>query len=97
MEITTAVVASPIALTLKMNGTAVPDSALSSKVMASELKYHAERARAERGWNTWLSGDMLTHALLPHGIAVSVALHAGGNSVSGQPDPIAGGPTANSV
>lgn len=72
-------------------------------------RYHAERALAERGWNTWLSGlslsalsslslsrslspslmqcvcrtgDMLTHALLPHGIAVSIGLHAGSSSVS---------------
>lgn len=27
------------------------------------------------GWNTWLSGDMLTHALLPHGLAVKLTLH----------------------
>ena len=81
MEVTTAAVASPITLTLKMNGTAVPNSALVSTVAAPELKYHSERALAERGWNTWLSGDMLTHALLPHGIAVSMALHAGNSSV----------------
>jgi hypothetical protein len=82
VEITTAVIASPVSLTLKINGTAVPDHALSSTVAAPELKYHSERALAERGWNTWLSGDMLTHALLPHGIAVSMALHAGSSSVS---------------
>ena len=31
---------------------------------------------AERGWNTWLSGDMLTHALLPHGLALQMALRS---------------------
>ena len=28
----------------------------------------------EQGWNTWLSGDMLTHALLPSGIAVKLTM-----------------------
>jgi hypothetical protein len=65
-------------LTLLANGTAVPDEQLSAVVEAAEVRYFAERAAAEMGWNTWLSDDMLTHALLPHGLAVTVALRDGG-------------------
>lgn len=51
-------------------------------IVRSLTRYFAERKEAEVGWNTWLSGDMLTHAYLPHGLAVRLAFtHAGGGSV----------------
>ena len=57
-------------------------STLAATVSAAEQRYNAERAAAEVGWNTWLSGDMLTHALLPSGLAVSIALHVGNATVA---------------
>ena len=54
----------------------------STAVSSSELRYQKERAAAESGWNTWLSRDMLTHAILPQGAAVSLELRAGGASLS---------------
>lgn len=60
-------------LQLLVNGTEVPASALSPTTNAAEERYFTERAAAEVGWNTWLSGDMLTHALLPHGVAIQLS------------------------
>jgi hypothetical protein len=67
MEVTTGVVVSPITLVLQVNGTAVDDAALAAAISQPEQQYYTERMAAEVGWNTWLSNDMLTHALLPHG------------------------------
>jgi hypothetical protein len=64
------------ALRLLVNGSEPQAAALSPVVAAPELRYQQERAAAERGWNTWLSGDMLTHALLPHGLALQMALRS---------------------
>lgn len=70
-------------LSFLANGSAVPDAALSATVAESERRYFAERQAQEFGWNTWLSGDMLTHAYLPHGIALSLALVVGQSTVRG--------------
>lgn len=81
LELTAGKVA-PTFLRLKMNGSVVPDAILSSTVALPEIRYYEERAAAEVGWNTWLSNDMLTHVLLPSGLALSLELHAGSASVS---------------
>ena len=67
----------PNRLALLTNGTVLTSAGTSPVVAAAEQRYFAERAQAEVGWNTWLTKDMLTHALLPSGLAVSVALHVG--------------------
>lgn len=38
----------------------------------NELYYHEERARHEIGWGNWLSEDITSQVLLPHGLAVSL-------------------------
>ena len=45
-------------LMLLANGTKVSDSSLSAVVVPAERRYFSERAEAEHGWNTWLSGDV---------------------------------------
>jgi hypothetical protein len=72
----------PTRLALLANGTAVAANKLSAAVSAAERRYDAERAANEVGWNTWLSHDMLTHAWLPSGIALSVSLHHGNATVT---------------
>ena len=69
----------PTRLALLANGTALTASKLEldSTVSAAEQRYDVERAANEVGWNTWLSRDMLTHAWLPSGIALSISLHHG--------------------
>jgi hypothetical protein len=37
-----------------------------------ELYYHEERSRHEIGWGNWLSEDITSQVLLPHGLAVSL-------------------------
>lgn len=59
-------------LQLLANASEVVPSQLTPDTASAELRYFSERAAAEVGWNTWLSGDMLTHALLPHGLAVQL-------------------------
>jgi hypothetical protein len=71
----------PTRLSLRINGTAVAASKLSATVSQHERRYDTERAAAEVGWNTWLSRDMLTHAWLPSGVALSVALIQGDATV----------------
>ena len=71
----------PSRLSLRINGSEVAPSKLSAEVSEVELRYERERAAAEVGWNTWLSQDMLTHAWLPSGVALSIALHQGGATV----------------
>lgn len=73
LEYTAAPGETPTSLKLLVNGSEVLPADLSPVVAAPERQYFAERAEAEVGWNTWLSGDMLTHALLPHGLAVQLA------------------------
>jgi hypothetical protein len=51
----------PVSLALLANGVEVPTSSLSAETPGSERQYFSERVEAEVGWNTWLSGDMLTH------------------------------------
>jgi hypothetical protein len=73
--------ASTSVLKLLLNGTEVSATSLSPALPAAELRYQKEKGKAEVGWNTWLSGDMLTHALLPHGLALQMVLKsADGNT-----------------
>ena len=72
----------PTKLVLLMNGTAVAQHKLSATVAPAERRYNEERAANEVGWNTWLSRDMLTHAWLPSGIALSIGLHQGNATVT---------------
>jgi putative isomerase len=67
---------------LTANKTKIPTPWFHATVSSAQQEYQRERAIAERGWNTWLSRDMLTHALLPHGIALSMALHVGNATTS---------------
>lgn len=73
---------SRLALLAKSSGT-VEGPTFTSDVPAAELRYFEERAAAEAGWNTWLSEDMLTHALLPHGLGLSLSFHAGSAVLAG--------------
>lgn len=59
LELTVAGSHPPTRLRLLANGTEIPASAFSAVVAPAEARYHAERAKAEVGWNTWVSGDML--------------------------------------
>ena len=68
----------PTQLRLLANGSAVRKDTLSDAVPAEQQRYRLERERAETGWNTWLSDDMLTHALLPQGLAFSMSFEADG-------------------
>ncbi|HEY4299956.1 MAG TPA: trehalase family glycosidase [Candidatus Didemnitutus sp.] len=40
-------------------------------------EYAGVQARLGRGWNTWNTQSVLSHVLLPEGLAVTVGLHAG--------------------
>jgi hypothetical protein len=72
----------PTRFALLINSTVVAPQRLSSTVAPAERRYDQERARAEVGWNTWLSTDMLTHAWLPSGVALSISLHQGNATVA---------------
>jgi hypothetical protein len=61
-------------LALLVNGTGVPDAALGATVAATETHYYAERAAAEVGWNTWLSGDMVCAPQSKHACAAAVPI-----------------------
>lgn len=77
LEFTAAPGQQPARLALLANGSTVAADALRPNVDKAEVQYFAERAAAEVGWNTWLSDDMLTHALLPHGLGLSLSFHSG--------------------
>ena len=47
-----------------------------SNLPRSELTYQHQRHQAERGWNTWLSADMLSHTLLPSGLTLSMKFYS---------------------
>eukprot|EP00039_Didymoeca_costata_P014975 m.247703 g.247703 ORF g.247703 m.247703 type:complete len:963 (+) comp16129_c0_seq2:125-3013(+) len=70
-----------------VNGTDIntaPGILLDSNIQQSQLIYQNQSMHAETGWNTWLSGDMLTHAFLPNGIAAAMTFEAnnGKDSIS---------------
>lgn len=78
---------------LTANHSTISPSWFYASVSIPELKYQRHRHNAEQGWNTWLSRDMLTFALLPHGLEVSLSLSVGNYTVAniGAPscDPVA--------
>ena len=53
------------------------------QISTEERTYWDQREANEVGWNTWLTTDMLTHSLLPHG--VSLSLNIGGLQQIGGP------------
>jgi hypothetical protein len=45
---------------------------IEQRELDDELHYLAERARHEIGWGNWLSEDITSHVLLPHGLPLSL-------------------------
>lgn len=64
----------PTTLVLTHNASQPASTFLVAEIPFTEKLYLKKRDKHETGWNTWLSTDMLTHVLLPHGIAVSISI-----------------------
>jgi hypothetical protein len=45
---------------------------IEKRELDDELRYLEEKARHEIGWGNWLSEDITSHVLLPHGLALSL-------------------------
>jgi len=58
------------------NSSEITAQSLSTNWPKAELTYSTARVDEEQGWNTWLDMDLLTHALLPHGLALSLSFKA---------------------
>lgn len=59
-------------LQLTVNQTKLSPKNVTTSWPNAEIKYRYSRLEKEQGWNTWLTTDMLTHALLPHGLALGI-------------------------
>jgi hypothetical protein len=51
---------------------AIQSLPIEKRELDDELHYLEERARHEIGWGNWLSEDITSHVLLPHGLALSL-------------------------
>ena len=55
------------------NNIAIDTTQLCTHWPKAETIYTSQRNLHERGWNTWYDFDLFTHALLPHGLALSLS------------------------
>jgi putative isomerase len=74
------------------NNSEITSQSLSTDWPKAESTYSNERVQQERGWNTWLDTDLLTHALLPHGLALSLSFRS---TASGAKSSQLGTPSCN--
>ena len=38
------------------------------------MNYNELKIKTEKGWNTWNSGNVLSHVLLPYGFAINLGI-----------------------
>ena len=64
----------PTQVKVLINETEIPNTWLVPEISRHESHFLQQREENEKGWNTWLSTDMLSHVLLPHGLALSLTI-----------------------